>query len=211
MTIINSSECQLRNLLTKKQFDRLIQRFNLELFQFKCSSKTVFLDREAMLRTRFPIGTMLYSLRVEKFRPLFLKIVEEKESTVYKDYFYDSEYDELLENGRLPSADHSVVALKLQSIGIKEPLEYAGEIREESAEISLCVDIPAGVKDTKVYLENTSFPGGATEYEIVISYRKDKSGAESLLDKILSENGIDRKSVAPKMETFFNILDSHKK
>jgi len=193
----------LRNVLTREEFEKLVRYFDMELFQLKPTLKTIFLDNAEKLRAPSLKGALLFSLFEQENHFLFLHVTENGQINEWKDILYPEEYNALQDNGKLPSAEHSNVARKLKELGIFEPIDFAGDMNEELADVTSQFqnDVPAGVK---IYLERVDFPGGKRELQLIIGYENDKTAAGKIFDKILSDNTIDRKPAEhDRIEKFF--------
>ena len=196
-----------RNILTQRKFELLIQQFDLELFLFESASKKVFLDRDKKLQTEFPGGTVLFTIQEKQMQFLVLRIFDLQGAvTEWKDLLSEQQYDELLNDGKLPSPDHSSVARRLGQAGITG-VEFVYALTEEVAPIYLRLPSDMG-PDTSLYLERVWFPAG-TEHRLLVGYQNDKDAAELVLDKILEANEIDKNLIEKSnVAILFEMLDS---
>jgi uncharacterized protein YjbK len=194
----------LRSVLTKDQFEALMDHFSVEKFQLRPEQRYLYVDEKRLLLTEEYKGIILYVIRDSDYQFLMLRSAK---GEMWKDVLFDEEYDSLIEDGILPAPGHSNVVRQLRNMGIEGDVELLEDFTEESAHLQ--INLPDGVNDSvKICLERTRFPGEELQHELVIWYKeeKDKDRAEYLLKTILSEHSINREEPVDHIQKFYELV-----
>lgn len=194
---------ELKSALTKEEFEKLITVFDVELFLFRNSHQSFFLDKERSLIKDFPLESLapaLFSRNFDGIHILFLRLPNgENKIQEFKDVLNSSEYNKFLEKGILPDCN---VERMLEHFNIHCPFEFFGKLNVERAQIE-ATNIKSGKGKIGIYLLKFSFPGGKAEYYEIRAYSSEMNEARERLLKILSENNITERGTTETMKLLY--------
>lgn len=199
-------EMEAKNMLTKEEFDILITRFDIQKASFEIKRNAYFVDKERKLREKLPPGTTLRLCRKGESEELQLKIPNGDTVEEFKDIVDEKIYEELMEEGKLPDVNHSNVSRKLSLFGINPPFEYIGELSTMRAKARL--NISEGWEKARIYLDESIFLGGYSDYEIEVESDISKEESLRILKEILRDHNIPERETKSKIERFFDYTDA---
>ncbi len=205
-----------KSSIDKDTFRKLVANYDLEPIRFDIKQKQFYMDEAGMLRRMWPVGSGLTLKYIGGHNAdmypyvLLLKIVDQDgEKDIFRDVLTRKLSDAFQEEHTLPDVDHSNVARKLASLGIKGPFEYYATINVERATLDT-----RGEQGVRIFLDKLQFDGmGNEEYALRVCTTEEgvEDRCEDILLSILKPLGAEIIPQKSKMQRLFDFVDAREK
>lgn len=199
MKHISEIEKEAKNLLTKDEFNELKKFFLIGPGSFVQQINKYFDTHDLKIKNSLPEGTTLRVRTKNGIDRIELKFINTDGSTPEcHDDPTKEELEDLFENGNLPVV--SKVKQELEDVDISGPFKYLGNVDTLRSEA-----IANNNYHASIFLDESNYPGGTTDYEIEIesdSYQR----SQTVLDTILHQFVIPKRDTPRKIQRFHKVI-----